>query len=205
MRVWPNLSTDGKDDMAVLTSDARDREESVRNRDRLRLLLEASEAIASHGDLTGLFRDLARRLPAIVPFEVIALFLHDPVKNVMRVHMLGTADADRLPPGLEMQIHDSYSGEVFTTQRPIVIRRPEDATRYTHSRSLIKDIGVESFCILPLTTVVRPLGAIAFGDKRPCAFGDDELEFLKLVARQVAVAVDNVLHDESDRAARGDL
>ena len=85
--------------MAVLTVDAR--EESLRNRDRLRLLLEASEAIASHGDLTALFRDLARRLPAIVPFEVIALFLHDPVKNVMRLHMIGTAEADRLPPGTE--------------------------------------------------------------------------------------------------------
>src|SRR5580765_7894948 len=126
MRVWPNLSTDGKDDMAVLTSDARDREESLRNRDRLRLLLEASEAIASHGDLTALFRDLARRLPTILPFEVIALFLHDPEKRVMRLHMIGTAEADRLPPGTEIDIDQSYSGEVFKTQRPLVIRNPED-------------------------------------------------------------------------------
>jgi formate hydrogenlyase transcriptional activator len=191
--------------MALLTLDPRDQKDYLRDRDRLRLLLEVSDAVASHGDLTDLFRDLARRLPAIVPFEVIALFLHDPVKNVMRVHMLGTAEADRIPPGLELQIHDSYSGEVFTTQQPIVVRRPEDATRFTHSRSLINDIGIESFCIFPLTTVVRPLGAIAFGAKRPCAFGEDELDFLKLVTKQVAVAVDNVLHDESDRSTQGAL
>ena len=55
-----------------------DRQELSRNREQLRLLFEVSEAIASHGDLTALFRDLARRLPAVVPFEVIALFLHDP-------------------------------------------------------------------------------------------------------------------------------
>ncbi|HKW03042.1 MAG TPA: sigma 54-interacting transcriptional regulator [Vicinamibacterales bacterium] len=191
--------------MALLTSDARDREESLRNRDRLRLLLEASEAIAAHGDLTALFRDLARRLPAILPFEVIALFLHDPEKNVMRLHMIGTADADRLPPGTELHVDQSYSGEVFKTQRPLVVHSAEEATRYENSQSMIQAIGVSSFCVLPLTTAMRPLGAIGFGSRRPFAFGDEELDFLGLVARQVAVAVDNVLHDESDRSAQFNL
>ena len=72
--------------------------ESLRSRDQLRLLAEVAQAIASHSDLTDLFRDLARRLPGIVPFEVIALFLHDPEKNVLRVHMIGTADADSSTP-----------------------------------------------------------------------------------------------------------
>ena len=59
--------------------------------------------------------------------------------------------------------------------------------------------------MLPLTTIVRPLGAIGFGSRRPIPFDDEELDFLGLVARQVAVAVDNVLHDESDRSAQFDL
>ena len=77
-------------------------EELIRNSDLLRLLIQVSEAIARHRDLTALCRDLADRLPAIVPFEFIALFLHDPEKRVMRVDMLGTADEDRLPPGVEL-------------------------------------------------------------------------------------------------------
>jgi formate hydrogenlyase transcriptional activator len=36
-------------------------------RDRLRLLLEVSESIASHRDVTALFHDLAERLPRVVP------------------------------------------------------------------------------------------------------------------------------------------
>ena len=158
-----------------------------------------------HGDLTALFRDLARRLPTILPFEVIALFLHDPEKRVMRLHMIGTAEADRLPPGTELDIDQSFSGEVFKTQRPLVVSSPEGATRYSKSQQFVQDIGVQSFCILPLTTIVRPLGAIGFGSLRPHAFGDEELDFLGLVARQAAVAVDNVLHDESDRAAQASL
>ncbi len=191
--------------MSVLTFNPRDRQDTVRTRDQLRLLLEVCDAVASHGNLTDLFRDLARRLPAIVPFEVIALFLHDPGKHVMRLHMLGTAEAERVPAGLEFDVEQSYSGEVFRTQRPIVVARPEEATRYPHSRALIDDIGVASFCVVPLTTVVRPLGAIAFGSLRSYGFGDEEMDFLGLVAKQVAVAVDNVLHEESDRAARAQL
>ena len=55
---------------------------------------------------------------------------------------------------------------------------------------------------VPLTTTVRPLGAMGFGSSRAVAFDEAELEFLELVVRQVAVAVDNVLHDQSVRAAQ---
>jgi formate hydrogenlyase transcriptional activator len=119
--------------------------------------------------------------------------------------MIGTADADRIPPGTELDLHDSYSGEVFRTQRPIIVHNRDEATRYAGSRDLARRIGVESFCMLPITTIVRPLGAIGFGSRQPYGFGDEELDFLGLVAKQVAVAVDNVLHDESDRAVRAEL
>jgi formate hydrogenlyase transcriptional activator len=194
------------DNMTVLTHNPPERQELWRKRDQLRALVEVSDAVASHGDLTALFRDLARRLPAAVPFEVIALFLHDPDKNVMRVHMLGTADADRIPAGLEVQMNDSYSGLVFQTQQPLVVSHADAENRFTTSKTILREIGVESFCVLPLTTIVRRLGAIGFGSlSSPMAFGDEEMEFLSLVARQVAVAVDNVLHDRSDRAAQTEL
>ena len=191
--------------MPAGTSHVLERETVSRSRDQLRLLFEVSDAVASHRDLTALFRDLARRLPSVVPFEVIALFLHDPDKDVMRVHMLGTAEADRIPPGLEVPVAESFSGTVFTSQEPVVIRSPEDAGRFPQSQTLVRQIGVQSFCMLPLTTIVRRLGAIGFGSLRPFAFGDSELEFLGQVARQVAVAVDNVLHDESNQSAKREL
>jgi formate hydrogenlyase transcriptional activator len=169
--------------------------DTARNSDRLRLLIEVSEAVATHRDLTALFRDLARRLPAIVPFEFIALFLHDPEKNVMRVNTLGTSDAESIPPGLELPVDQSYSGLVFTTQRPVTINSLAE-TRFPIAASLSKAIGAESFCVLPLTTTVRRIGAMAFGSSSPYAFDESEQEYLTLVTNQVAVAVDNVLHAE---------
>ena len=177
-------------------------EELTRNSDQLRLLIEVAEAIATHRDLTTLFRDLARRLPAIVPFEFIALFLHDPVKDVMRVDMLGTADADSIPPGLEVPVGESFSGLVFTTQQPVVVHNREEASRFSNTVSVMQKIGAESFCMLPLTTTVRRLGAMGFGSSLTRAFDTSELEFLRLVVTQVAVAVDNGLHAESATAVQ---
>ena len=49
------------------------------------VLFEVSQAISSNRDLTALFRDLARRMAGLLPFDYISLFLHDADKNVMRV------------------------------------------------------------------------------------------------------------------------
>jgi formate hydrogenlyase transcriptional activator len=182
-----------------------DLREPARNRDQLRVLLDVSEAVATHRDLTALLRDLARRLPPIVPFEVIALFLHDPKTNVMRVHMLGTADVDKIPPGLEVPIDQSFSGLTFTTQQPIIVSTREEAERFPLALSLMKEIDVESFCMLPVTTSMRRIGVMGFGSLRPRAFDEAELEFLQLITRQIAVAVDNVLHDETARLAQQQL
>ena len=176
----------------------------ARDSDQLRLLIEVSEAVATHRDLTALFRDLARRLPSIVRFEFIALFLHDPEKNVMRVNSLGTSDAESIPPGLELPLDQSYSGLVFTTQQPVIVNSLAE-TQFPLAASLSTAVGAESFCVVPLTTTVRRIGAMGFGSSSPRAFDESEVEYLTLVANQVAVAVDNVLHAESARDTQTQL
>ena len=188
------------DESATMT-----RQELTRNSDQLRLLIQVAEAIATHRDLTALCRDLAKRLPTIVPFEFIALFLHDQEKGVMRVDMLGTADADSIPPGLEVPVDGSFSGLVFSTQRPIIVNDQHEAARFPATISLMQRTGAESFCMIPLTTTVRRLGAMAFGSCKTQAFDESELEFLQLVVSQIAVAVDNVLHEESARTVQTQL
>ncbi|MBA2252131.1 MAG: hypothetical protein H0W13_05425, partial [Nitrospirales bacterium] len=45
--------------------------------ERYRTLLEVSESIARHLDLATLLRDLAHRLPRVVPVNFIGVSLHD--------------------------------------------------------------------------------------------------------------------------------
>ncbi|HKO31980.1 MAG TPA: sigma 54-interacting transcriptional regulator [Nitrospiraceae bacterium] len=194
--------------IAVAVDNVLHHQDLIHDRDRLRLLLEVSEAIVSHRDLSSLFRDLAHRLPAIAPFDFIGLILHDSAKNLMKVHVLETAAAHHLTTkldGLELPIEESSSGWVWTHQQPLIIPSLAEETRFTMGMAALKDIGVQSVCLFPLTTAMRRLGAIGFGSLEPRAFGEKNLRLLGQVAKQVAVAVDNVLNFAGTEAAQQSL
>ncbi len=165
-----------------------------------RTLLNVSEAIAAHRDLQSLFRDLAQRLPAVAPFDFIGLVLHDPEHNLMKVHVLETAAAwpHRTGlDGLELPIEESATGWVWANQQPLIIPSLAGETRFSKGMTALRGIGVQSVCLLPLTTAMRRLGAMGFGSLERHAFGDKDLALLDQVAKQVAVAVDNVLNFSS--------
>lgn len=59
---------------------------------------------------------------------------------------------------------------------------------------LLREHSVKSLCVLPLTTALRRLGAMGVGSLRPRVYSQADAEFLALVARQVAVGVDNAFN-----------
>ncbi|HXF94388.1 MAG TPA: sigma 54-interacting transcriptional regulator [Nitrospiraceae bacterium] len=169
-------------------------------------LLGVSEAIAAHRDLSALFHDLAKRLPSVVPFEFIGLILHDPDRHVMRVHVLeATEEAKRIALGMELPVEESAGGWVWTHQRPLVVPCTQEEKRFPKATAPLRQMGVASFVMVPLTTALRRLGAMGFGSLTPCAFGEEEIDFLQQVAKQVAVAVDNVLNYERAQTAQQQL
>ena len=159
-------------------------------------LLEVSQSIASHRDLAVLFRDLVERLPRVLSFDSLWLVLHDPSRNRMRLHVLeGPAReaAEESAWPLERPMEESPSALVWSTQEPLVVFNLADDPRYRAAFRLLLDNGVRSCCILPLTTAHRRLGAVGFGYALPHNYSEADVEFLGQVARQIAVAVDNVL------------
>ena len=170
-------------------------------------LLEVSQSVASHRDLAALFRDLAERLPRVVSFDSLWLVLHDPASNRMRLHLLegparaapdaGDAGDEEAWP-LERPMEESPSALVWSTQEPLVIFNLAEDPRYLKAFQLLLDNGIRSCCILPLTTAHRRLGAVGFGYAPLHNYSEADVRFLGQVARQIAVAVDNVLaHEEA--------
>src|SRR6201997_4633334 len=80
------------------------------SRRQLEALLEVSEAIAQQRDLPALFHDLAVRLHSVVEFDFLTLILHDPIKNVMRLHILETEHATSAPIGKDYPVDAHPSG-----------------------------------------------------------------------------------------------
>ena len=191
--------------VAVAVDNVLHHQDLTRDRDRLRLLLEVSEAIASHRDLEDLFRDLAQRLPQIVPFDYINAVLHEPARDVMRLWLLVTATPSTISPGLELPVDESPGGVVWKTQRPMTVNDVTQERRFPRLMAMLRENGVQSFCVVPLTTAQRRLGAMGFGSLQRRTYQEAEINFMQQVAHQVAVAVDNALHAESAQSAQRQL
>jgi formate hydrogenlyase transcriptional activator len=173
--------------------------------ERYQALLEVSEAISAHRDLHELFRDLAQRLPRVVHVNFVALSLHDPVRNTMRLHAIQANVPADLVGGHEGPVEESPAGLVWQTQEPIIVPDLTKELRWPKVTEHMSEDGVNSFCVVPLTTAVRRLGAMGFLSLQKGAYGETDVEFLQQVAKQVAVAVDNVLNFASTEAAQQSL
>ncbi len=172
---------------------------------RHQALLEVAEAIAQHRDLGELFHDLAERLHRVVKFEYLNLILHDPARNVMRLHILESEKPRKYGPGSEFPVGETPSGWVWETQQPFILDDIEKDNPFPALLQTLRENGVRSVCSLALTTAQRRLGVMSFGQGTPHKHTETEVAFLQQVARQVAVAVDNALNFESAQAYQRQL
>ena len=94
---------------------------------------------------------------------------------------------------------------MWQNQRPFLTLDTEKDPRYPEFMQRLKDEGVHSFAIVPLTTAQHRLGAMAFGRYVPQGISDAEIEFMQRIAAQVAVAVDNAINFEAAQAYQKQL
>ena len=167
-------------------------------------LLEISEAIASHRELDQLFRDLAPRLHRVVEFDFANLILHEPARNMMKSHVLETPDPAYTCPGGECPM-ESPGGWVWETQKSWVVSNLNGDARFPDLGQWLHERGIQSLCVVPVTTALRKLGALAFGSRVGDAYSEIDVIFLQQVARQVAVALDNALNFEQVQSVQQQL
>jgi formate hydrogenlyase transcriptional activator len=86
---------------------------------------------------------------------------------------------------------ETPGGWVWQTQQPWVVSHLDEDKKFPELSNWLCDRGVRSLCVVPLTTALRKLGALAFGSRFEAAYSEADVTFLQQVARQVAVAVDN--------------
>ena len=167
-------------------------------------LLEITGSIAEHRDLPALFHDLKERLPRVVQFDTLWLVLHDAERNVMRVNILETPSRVYMD-FVERSIEDAPAGWVWARQEPLVVSNIDGETRFALAMESLRKLRVKSFVILPLTTAHGRLGAVGFGSQCIGVYSESGMEFLQLVARQIALAVDNTLNHQAAQALRQQL
>jgi formate hydrogenlyase transcriptional activator len=163
---------------------------------RFEVLLRISDAIAGARSLDELLHVLAPTLREAVQFDYVAVFVHDPVKNLMNLHLIELF-FDVAIPTSSIAPERSPAGRCFLSQQPLIIDDVDTEARFDPDIiAVLQKYEIKSCCYQPLTTSVRRLGALSFGSRQPHLFPESEMPFLRRVADQVAVAVDNALHFE---------
>src|SRR3984893_7688503 len=163
-------------------------------------LLRASQTLISIRSSEELFSILARELRAVVNFYVMGVSIYDEKAHEMRTKSYGEPDVPLQVPKFAPE--ETFSWWVYQHQQPLIIPFLDAETRFPAVAEMLKNSGVRSVCVLPLTTVHRRLGGLAVGSLEADAYSNEEVSFLSLVANQVALAVDDALNFDASQHAK---
>ncbi len=162
---------------------------------RYQALLKMSEVIASHRQLSSLLRDLSDSLHPLVSFDAVVLTLFDPDKRTVQLYLL---ESDTCPPsvpvGQVLPMEESPASIALETRQPFYVADIDLEGRFPGANDMMRSYWVGSYCILPMSTAARQLGALNFVSRRKHAYNAEDIDFMQRVADQVAMAVDNALH-----------
>lgn len=142
---------------------------------------------------------MADELRHAVRFDFVAVFLYDEASHKIRNPVLETVSGPGFALPDDFPAEETITWWTLQHEVPVVIPSRDEETRFPRMMGIYETYGVQSACILPLATAHRRLGSLSFGSQHPNEYSGDDVQYLSLVADQVALAVDNALREDELR------
>ena len=188
------------DQIAVAIDDAlhvqalqRTQVELENRHQRLQLLLDINNSIASNLNLRDLLLAISANARRVMQADFVGVALPDPeMGGALRGYAYESTEGAG-PSRDRAQFLDERSGPAiaFRTGKPAVVHAPN--LENLPSDDEFRQLGMREGCSLPLVSRGRIVGSLDLGRIRAASFTEDEIEFLTQIANQVAIAVDNAL------------
>src|SRR5712692_835218 len=179
------------DDALNFEASQRTQEQLEREKDRLKLLLDVNNSVASNLELRELLRAIAISVRQVMQCDAVGVNLPDPEGNRLRIYALDFPESKGfLQEETLIPIEDTGPGLVFRTGKPLVGPPDQIKSSHEHSSRVIGE-GIKSGCLVPLISRNRVLGVLALGRRQEDAFTQDDVDFVTQVASQVAIAIEN--------------
>jgi signal transduction histidine kinase len=176
---------------AAAITNARLYEETRSHLEELTMLHELSLASASSLSL----EEIADRVIAVVQqglgFEQLGLFLLDEKRDILEPAGCGARVAGDAPP---LRVGDGLEG--WAAEHAAALRVADVAKDGRYSGNMP---GVSSVLVVPLMVGDRVIGVISAASSHLDAFSGEEEHLMTIVARQLAVAIENArLYQETE-------
>jgi formate hydrogenlyase transcriptional activator len=178
---------------------------------RVQSLLGVLHLIGRHTRLDEFLPDLAGCLRTVADFDLLGIVLPVDEWKTARLYAvrLGSPEA---APATEVQSvtvppldKERLSAAAADQAEAIVLDRLDAGDEHPGVVAALRGLGERSACLLPLGTALGPVGFIAFASSREGTYSRCDIGFLRHVGRQVAVAIDNVRHQEEALARERQL
>jgi len=174
--------------------------------ERLRLLLDLTNRITSNLDMRDVLRAISASARERMLVDLAGIALPDEASGKFRIYAL---DSPASPGMLQEGMLISFTGSgrtAFETLKPTVAytSNPDDFSpeEQLHN-SLLKE--QKTVCNIPLVNRGRALGILRVGRTAEHPYDADEIDFLRLIGGQVAIAIENALAYEEISELRDKL
>jgi signal transduction histidine kinase len=173
-----------------------------RRADQLEAVNRVARALGSSLEQETAFELFLQEVRSVFEFDRLAIVLVEG-DDVAVMANSGRGEATVFPRGTSRPLAGSIMEEVLNGQT-LLRGDMADNPRYPEERELAA-IGLQSRVVAPLTVGGQALGALSVSRDRSNAFGEDEVELITLLARQLATAVENIRMYAAERNAAEEL
>jgi formate hydrogenlyase transcriptional activator len=159
-----------------------------REGDRLKLLLEVNNSVVSNLELRDILSAITTSICALMQCDVVCFQLPDCECDQLKLYFDFPESREQNERAIPME--GTLSGKVFRTGQPLVSDNLAVDAANSPGADLAADLKYG--CLLPLIHRERPVGVMGLARREEGSpFTQEEVEFLKQVASQVAIAVSN--------------
>jgi formate hydrogenlyase transcriptional activator len=157
-------------------------------------LLDLAQLAISHPTTDDLFPTLALRLRHSLNFDFVTLGLYDSSKESILLDAWKAGHAQKRSESIP--VYTCASGWAWKNQRSVLVQDLDNEHQLPAFLESLRQLGVRTYYVFPLTTRRHKLGAIGYGSSQVIPKTNATLEFLRRAAAIIAQFLDNTLSSD---------
>lgn len=178
--------------LAVAVENVTTREALHSEQQRLRMLLEVSTAINSTLDTQKAFSAVAQAIRQVIRSEVIGIALYQKADHAFQMYCLDSPLHEIIVAyGTKIPFDQALSATAFASGETRIFNRDDLIKIKSRFVQQKLELGIQSFCSLPLVHGKTKLGALNLGSKTENAVSARDIPILEQIAAQLATALDH--------------
>jgi GAF domain-containing protein len=173
-----------------MTNNSHAAESSARShRDYYTALYQAALTISSSLELDAVLQSVVISITEAMQVKACALRLLDPQTGHLRLSAVHGLSSNYLAKGPVDVEHSPIDSEALQGKTVIIPDVSVD-TRFQYQDEAKRE-GIVSILCVPLEVHGRAIGVMRVYTTEPCTFGDEDIQFLSVLASLAALAIEN--------------